>query len=155
MFLCQCIYGRIEYIVQHVTVSLYGLLKLYRETTADDTNTEVSTTNVVAQVLQSNNFASDIVVSINSWIGTKEGVIWVCSWLENEELHILNILNTGTFSLWANCVHDLVVKTQALRKKITISPLHGNLFWYFFLSSQTPMYMLNEFFFKDLTWFSV
>jgi len=66
MFLCQCIYGRIEYIVQHVTVSLYDLLKLYRETTADDTNTEVSTTNVVAQVLQSNDFASDIVVSINS-----------------------------------------------------------------------------------------
>ena len=66
MFLCQCIYGRIEYIVQHVTVSLYGLLKLYRETTADDTNTEVSTTNVVGQVLQSNDFASDIVVSINS-----------------------------------------------------------------------------------------
>jgi len=29
---------------------------------------------------------------------------------------LFRVLNVGLFSLWANCVHDLAVKTQALQE---------------------------------------
>ena len=42
-------------------MSLYDLCNLYRETTADEANAEISTTALVAQVLQSSDFSDQTV----------------------------------------------------------------------------------------------
>ena len=56
-------------------------------------------------------------------------------------------LNSGLFSLWSNCVHDLAVTHRRWEKSsyLTISPRLWKIFRYVFPSSRTLVCMFNEF----------
>jgi len=56
-------------------------------------------------------------------------LLWSSPWAP-----IPHITQRTIFSLWANCVHDLDVKTQTLKSSsyLNISPRHGNVLRYVF-----------------------